>query len=327
MGQRLLLIAAIALISLPSLLGQRATIRADVDLVVVPASVKDSDGRFIYDLKQEDFSIFEDGRRQQIQQFSIDPAPLSAVVLIDTGVGGIALRRFSKAITTLSSAFTPMDEVEAYRYQKYVAKLSDFTNDEEKLEKGLAFIRAISDRRPEEPPSSLAIFPGRGPRWLRWLLDTNVPTRMLNDAVFTAARDLEKRPPEYRKIIIAISDGQDAKGIFRAEEILPLLVRNQTQFYAVTVSVPVMDRITSTLGNYASRTGGDVYSGRTEKGMQDAFARITEQARHEYVLSYISNNEVSGLLPVLRKIEVKAARPGLKVRHRSEYLQYPRRVS
>src|SRR5437660_10856363 len=135
-----LLIAVLASINLSPLFGQRDTIRADVDLVVVPTSVKGSDGRFVYDLKKEDFSIFEAGRSQQLQQFSIDPAPLSSVVLIDTGIGGIALRRFSAAIVALSSAFTPMDEMEAYRFQKYVTKLSDFSSDQDKLENDLALI-------------------------------------------------------------------------------------------------------------------------------------------------------------------------------------------
>src|SRR6059058_1706928 len=144
MGQRLFLIAAIASIGLSPRLGQRDIIQADVDLVVVPASVKDADGRVIYDLKEQDFSIFEDGRRQQIQQFSIDPAPLSAVVLVDTGISRSALRRFSKAIGALCSAFTTMDEVETYRFQKYIAKVSDFTNDEEQLKTDLAFFRTIS---------------------------------------------------------------------------------------------------------------------------------------------------------------------------------------
>ena len=70
MAQRLLLIAAIASIGLSPLLGQRDTFRADVDLVVVPASVKNADGCSVYELKQEDFSIFEDERRQRIQQIS-----------------------------------------------------------------------------------------------------------------------------------------------------------------------------------------------------------------------------------------------------------------
>src|SRR5947208_2521781 len=97
------IILLIAAIGWTALSAQRPTIRADVDLVVVPTSVKDADGRFIYDLKQEDFSIFEDGRRQQIQQFSIDPAPLSSVVLVDTGIGGTSLRRFAAATVALSS--------------------------------------------------------------------------------------------------------------------------------------------------------------------------------------------------------------------------------
>jgi hypothetical protein len=59
--------------------------------------------------------------------------------------------------------------------------------------------------------------------------------------------------------------------------------------------------------------------------MENAFSLITEQARHQYVLSYVSNNEIAGQLPVLRKLEVKTTKPGLRVHHRTEYLQYPQR--
>ena len=76
-----------------------------MDLVVVPASVKDDDGRFIYDLQQKDFAIFEDGRLQEITQLSVDPVPLSVAVLADTGIEGAALRRLANAIVSLSSAF------------------------------------------------------------------------------------------------------------------------------------------------------------------------------------------------------------------------------
>jgi hypothetical protein len=83
-----------------------------------------------------------------------------------------------------------------------------------------------------------------------------------------------------------------------------------------------LDLAGSVLGGFADATGGDIHSGRTQAGMDAAFARITEQARHQYVLSYVSNNEVAGRLPVWRKIEVRA-KPGLKVNHRKTYLQYP----
>jgi hypothetical protein len=53
------------------------------------------------------------------------------------------------------------------------------------------------------------------------------------------------------------------------------------------------------------------------------FARIIEQARHQYVLTYISNNVAPGPLPVNRKIEVKTNSRGLKPSYRTGYLQYP----
>jgi VWFA-related protein len=302
----------------------QGTIRTDVDLVVIPASVKDGNGRFIYDLQQQDFRIFEDGRPQEIQRFSIDPVPLSAVVLVDTAIGGSALRRFSDAVVTLSSAFTPMDEAEIYRFDKFVTKLSDFTNSDEAMEKSLVMIKEMSKNMREEW-SPLAVFPGRGPRWLRKILDRGVDTRLLNDAVLAAESDLEKRPAEKRKVIIAISDGQTAQTEIKFEDIRDRLVQHQIQFYAVTVALPLLDRTTSVLRAYADASGGDVYSGRTRDAMQNAFSQITEQARHQYVLSYISNNEAPGPLPVSRKVQVQTTRSDLKVHHRTQYLQYPSR--
>jgi hypothetical protein len=52
-------------------------------------------------------------------------------------------------------------------------------------------------------------------------------------------------------------------------------------------------------------------------------SQIIVQARHQYVLSYVSNNEIPGMLAVNRKIEVKVNRSDVKVLHRKSYLQYP----
>jgi VWFA-related protein len=155
--------------------------------------------------------------------------------------------------------------------------------------------------------------------------DAKVDTRLLNDALFTATVDLEKRAPTNRKMMIVISDGQAVKSVHSFGETRDRLVKSQVQVYGVTVSVLQLPLATSVLQTYTNATGGDVYSAKTSDGMQTAFARITEQVRHQYVLSYVSNNEVSGALPLTRKIEVKASRPGVTIRHRTEYLQYPPR--
>ncbi len=316
-GMALLLCAAFAR-------AQRDTIQTGVDLVVVPVSIKDGNGRFIYDLEQKDFTIFEDGKRQEIAQYSIDPAPLSVAVLVDTGVDGAALRRLSEAIVSLTSAFTPMDEAEIYRFDQFVTRLSDFTSEYQQLEKSLAIVQKIGER-PHQGPTTLAVFPGRGPRWLRWMLgDFKVQTRLLNDAMFTAAVDLEKRAPANRKMIIVVSDGQAVRNLHSFQNTRDRLVKSQIQVYGVEVSILQLPVATSVLQAYTNATGGDIYSAKTRDGMQNAFSRITEQVRHQYVLSYVSNNEVAGSLPITRKIEVKISRPGSTVRHRTEYVQYPR---
>jgi hypothetical protein len=82
-------------ISLMVLLGgvllsaQDFQVQTRVDLVVVPVSVRDGD-RIVGGLTKDDFAVFEDGRPQEISNFSADPQPLSAAIVIDTGMGGTA---------------------------------------------------------------------------------------------------------------------------------------------------------------------------------------------------------------------------------------------
>jgi VWFA-related protein len=222
---------------------------------------------------------------------------------------------------SLSSSFTPMDEAAVYRFDTSVTKLSDFTGSSEQIEKSLAVVQGIAERT--RGPFTWTVFPGRGPRWLRWLLDHSTETRLLNDAVFAGTADLEKRASQNRKVIIVVSDGQTVHNKSSVADVRSRLVQSQIQFYGITVSIPVVAVTSSVLEAYARATGGDMYSGRTVNGMQSAFARVTEQARHQYVLGYVSSNELPGVSPIVRKIEVKTSRPGWQVNHRREYLQYP----
>ena len=82
---------------------------------------------------------------------------------------------------------------------------------------------------------------------------------------------------------------------------------------------------TSDLRKFAEPTGGDVYRVTDvdrAAALHNTFARIIEQARHQYVLTYVSNNVVPGPSPVNRKIEIKTNRRGLKPSYRTGYLQY-----
>src|SRR5207247_3974103 len=98
-------------------------------------SVKDSNGKLLGGLKSEDFVVFEDGRTQTISNFSADPHPLSAAIVVDDGMDGLSLRRLAPLFVAVSAGFSESDEMAAFRFDHFVTNLTDFTNDPGLIEK------------------------------------------------------------------------------------------------------------------------------------------------------------------------------------------------
>ena len=344
--------AAIAssLLVMFSLLGaQDFQVRTRVDLVVVPASVQNSDGKLVAGLTGKDFSVFEDGQKQTISNFSSDPQPLSAAIVIDTGMGGISQRRLVPLFVSVTGGFSAFDEMASFRYDHLVHQLSDFTDDPEKIEKSFEIIKRIAEKQPSTVPSGSPA--PTAPKIIQLLLgmlnagesggrspmDPTLPpsqrypttkskivpqSRVLYDALYDAAKALETRAPGRRRIIFIVSDGQvsgETKHTF--EEITNLLLRDEIQLYAVTQDSAALEGRFSVLGSLAQATGGDAFRGLTTASMEKAFARITEQARNQYVLGYFSTNKPLGGLPVVRTIEVRGRDPKWKITHRKGYTQ------
>jgi VWFA-related protein len=258
-----------------------------VDVVVVPASVQDSAGKLVAGLVREDFRVFEDGQPQSISNFSVDPQPLSAAIVIDTGMSGIALRRLAPLFISVTGGFSEFDEMCSLRYDHLVHRLSDFTKDPVQIEKSLDVVKTIAEKQPAQVPGGDAaptapkivqlllqligggggISPGgpppdpsKPPTTQRKTGPGSVRTsRVLFDAVFEAAKVLEGRPAHHRKIIFIISDGQVAgTNTHNLGDTTALLLRQEIQVYAVTTDLGAFEGRFGVLGTYAELTGGDV---------------------------------------------------------------------
>src|SRR5258708_2347572 len=59
------------------------SIHVDVPLVTVPVLVTTKDGQFIPNLKKENFRVYEDGTQQTVHDFKVEPAPITAVLLVE----------------------------------------------------------------------------------------------------------------------------------------------------------------------------------------------------------------------------------------------------
>lgn len=330
-----ILVLAVLLAPSPRGYGQEYRIRAKVDLVVVPVTVKGSRDRLITGLTKDDFIVLEDGRRQTITNFSIDPVPISAAVVVHTGLTAGSLSKIQQTFTALAGAFSEFDEVAVYRYDKFVFKILDFSRDLMEVETAMKTLRNVTPGAPAPAASAPGgpfstvgpvingapvIQPGQAG------VVTTAPRKnpqVLNDAIFAAASDLAKRERSRRKIVLVVSDGLNNGSNHEFDETAKSLLETGVQVYAIALDQPLLFRKFSILDDYARTTGGDVFFENSIQKIETAYAIATEEARNQYILGYVSNNEVAGPGPVFRNIEVKLARGGFETRHRKGYEQYP----
>jgi len=312
---------------------QEYKIRAKVDLVEVPVTVKGSGDKLIAGLTKNDFVVFEDGRRQTIANFTSDPVPLSAAVIIESGLTPGSLSKIQQTLSALAGAFSEFDEVAVYRYGKFVTRLLDFSKEPDQILTAINTVRELPGTTPQEH-----IFPGpfsipgpviNGaavvPPGQVGVIVTSPPktSYVLNDAIFAAASDLGKRERNRRRIVLVISDGGSSGSEHSFDDVEQSLLEKSVQVYAVGVDQPFPYKKLSILSDYARTTGGDVFFENSLKGIEESYASITEEARNQYAIGYLSNNEVVGAGPVFREISVEVVGRNMKVLHRKGYYQYP----
>lgn len=323
------LLITLAFVS-PGARAQDFQIRTRVDLVVVPVAVKGSGDRLITGLTKEDFIVLEDGRRQTITNFTIDPVPLSAAILVDTGLSSGSLSKVQESFTALAEAFSDFDEVAVYRFDNDVSRILDFSNDRLVVETAM---KTLKDIKPSNPPTASG-----GPFSTPGPVINGVPVapsaqvgarippknfKVLHDAIFAAASDLVKRETSRRRMVLVISDGGTAGSDHSFDETVGRLLDTGIQVYAIGMDTSFFTRRFSVLDSYAKTTGGDAFFLNSLNALEAAYGKAAEQARNQYILAYVSNNRVAGKEPVFREIDVKLARADLEILHRKGYYQHP----
>src|SRR5208282_6719969 len=120
------------------------TIPFTTNLVLVPVTVTDREGRLIAGLLPQDFSVLEGGQKQTLKFFTSDPFALSAAVIFDTGMADVGLKKVQETLSALQGAFSPFDEVGIYTYSSTVGRVSDFTTAGKQLTATLNQVKGFS---------------------------------------------------------------------------------------------------------------------------------------------------------------------------------------
>jgi VWFA-related protein len=302
------------------------SLKVPVDLVIVPATVEDKDGKPLYDLRKEDFELREEGVVQDISYFSVDPFPLSVAILLDRSTDGRTQTALRDTLLSLVEVFSGFDEIALFQFENTVDKLQDFTFDKEKLLRAFKLLSLV-----ERPPAVVG-----GPFARETTLNgipidssggTVQPPKTFNthidDAVFAASQELQRRGKNRRKIVILISDGRNAPGNRNSfESTIEAVLRTEILVYGIAQGSALVGRKFNTLTKYASQSGGSVFYPVKESGFSESYQRIAEMARNQYVLGFVSQRPAQEV--TFRKLSVRVKERDADVKTRKGYYAVPR---
>jgi VWFA-related protein len=287
---------------------QGGTIKTQVNLVNLFATVRDKNKRIIADLKQDNFKIQEDNQEQKIAFFSKEVAlPITLALLLDTsGSEQFMLGAIQDAGSSfLHRILRKGDEALVMSFDSDVDLLSDFTDDRAQLD------RAVRKARINIPGGgSLAGNPGPigGSQQLTGTA--------LYDAIYLACG--EKLSAEAgRKAVLIVTDAQDEGSKVRIEEAIEAAQRTDTVIHIILVADPRFGANGGAARKLAEETGGRVLSANSEKKLNQAFDEISEELRSQYTLGYYPTNSAPD--GKFRKVKVETTEHDLKVLTRKGY--------
>jgi Ca-activated chloride channel family protein len=226
-------------------------LRVDIDLVLVNATVTDSQNNLITDLTAGNFQIWEDKVEQKIEYFSTEDAPLSLGIIFDVSHSmekKIDVAR--EAAATFLQTGSIEDEYFLVEFSSRARLAEDFTTD----------ISRLRDR--------LAFAPAEG-------------TTAMYDAVYLGLNKV-KSGQNPRKALLLITDGEDNHSRYSRGDIHELARESDVQIY-------IIDLGRALVGELAEITGGRSYRGSVDD-LEDICEKISLELRNQYVLGFASTN-------------------------------------
>jgi Ca-activated chloride channel family protein len=272
--------------------------RATVDVVSLNVTVVDGQNRYVTDLTEEDFSVFEDGTRQELLFFNRRNLPIALSILMDTSASMENRMQLAQdAAIGFVRTLRTQDLAQVVDFDTTVVVLQGFTNKQEDLE------RAI---RSTSPGGSTSLY----------------------NALYVALRDIAKikasSPDDIRRrAIVVLSDGEDTSSLVAYEDALDLAKRSETAIYTIGLQPKDAPQTKSfreaehVLRQFAQETGGRSFFPSRAEDLKGVYGQIADELSSQYSLGYASTN--SRRDGAWRRINVQVARPKAIARTKRGY--------
>jgi len=274
----------------------QGTISVVAELVVLPVRVTGADGDFVSGLTQEQFRVYEDGRRQPITLFRQEDTPVTVGLVVDHSSSmGPKLQSVAAAVSAFAHSSNPEDEM-------FVVDFSD----------------NVSVKPPDGKPFT------SNPRDLAQAVSEVSAHGMtaLYDAVAEGLNHLQHGHSD-KKALIVVSDGGDNASGRKYAEVLDLAHRSQAVIYAIGLVDAHEEENPDVLRRLCKDTGGLVFFPIKGQSILEVSASIAHDLREQYMIGYTPEKKNDGSF---HKIRVEVTAPGrgkLHVRTRSGYIAGP----
>jgi Ca-activated chloride channel family protein len=279
---------------------QAPAFRAGVELVSLNVTATDTSGRYVTDLQQGDFQVFEDGVKQDVTYFTRSNLPVALSLLVDTSASMEArLPTAQEAAIGFTKRLRPQDLAAVVDFDSRVVILQPFTSTLRELEQAI--------RRTSAGGS----------------------TSMYN-AIYIALKDLKKIVAKNldeirRQAIIVLSDGEDTSSLLPFEEVLDLAKRSETAIYAIGLgslegsssSGRGFKEAEFVLKQLTQETGGRAFFPTQLSDLSNVYGQISDELSSQYTVGYTSRNiKRDG---AWRRIVVRVERPSVAARTKQGY--------
>jgi VWFA-related protein len=277
---------------------QPTLFRSTIDVVSLNVTVVDGQNRYITDLTAADFSVFEDGVRQDLIVFNRTSLPIALSLLVDTSASMESRMRIAQdAAIGFVRKLRPQDLGQVVDFDSRVEVLQDFTNNVDELERSIRTTTAGG-------------------------------STALHNALYISLRELAKikaRTAEdvRRRAIVVLSDGEDTSSLVAYEEVLELAKRSETAIYSIALQAKDAPQTKGfreaefILRQFAQETGGRAFFPSRIEDLKDVYGQIADELSSQYSIGYASKNPRRD--GAWRRIVVQVARPQVVARTKRGY--------
>ena len=272
--------------------------RSAIDVVSMNVTVTDQAGRYLTDLTEKDFEVYEDGVKQDLTLFNRTNLPVALCLLMDTSSS------MEDRMTTAQDAaigfvrkLRPTDLGEVLGFDSRVVVMQKFTNSTQELEQAI---------RKTVAGGSTSLY----------------------NAIYLSLKDLKKLPPKdeqdiRRQAIILLSDGEDTSSLIALDAVMDLARRSETAIYPIGLMADESAQskgfreATYALKQLASDTGGRAFFPTEAKALASIYGQIYDELSSQYTIGYTSKN--SRRDGAWRRLVVRVARPNTSARTKQGY--------